>query len=238
MKKQTKIILGVVLAIALAVLGFSYLKAPGKTATVGNSGGFPAVTASDWQQKADSGEVTFVEYADFQCPACGAFNPLVQKLKAAYAGRVTFVFRHFPLAMHPNALPASLAAEAAGAQGKFFEMSDILFSKQAEWSDSKTATDIFVTYATVLGLDTEQFKKDMVREDLKQKIVDSYKGGIKAKVGGTPSFFINGVKVENPKGNTIDEVYAGYAKLLDVKLGVAPSMAKSTSTAAATTTAN
>ncbi len=223
MNKNTKIILGIILAMALGGLAFTYLKAPEGSSnnTKQGTGTFPAVTDVDWQKKATSTDVTVVEYADFQCPACGVYYSLVKKLEDTYAGRVTFVFRHFPLSMHINAVPAALAAEAAGAQGKFFEMSDKLFTHQADWSESKTPETIFIAYATELGLNTEQFTADMKREDLKQKIVASFKGGVAAKVNATPSFFINGVKIENPKGSTIDEVYTGFAKLLDEKLGVA-----------------
>ncbi|MEN9852128.1 MAG: hypothetical protein RI996_71 [Candidatus Parcubacteria bacterium] len=233
MKKQTKTILGIVLVLALAGIAFTYLKAPSKTdtntITKANSA-LPAITDGDWQKKGNT-EVTLVEYADFQCPACGSYAPLVKRLQDTYAGRVTFVFRHFPLGMHINALPASLAAEAAGAQGKFFEMSDKLFVGQTEWSDSKTPNDIFVRYATELGLDIDKFKADIVREDLKQKIADSYKGGVKAKVTGTPTFFLNGEKLTNPKGDTLEEVYVGFTKLIDAKLGVTNAPVVSTSTA-------
>ncbi len=218
MNKSTKIILGLVLVVAAAALGFSFLSAPTGGSSANTSTTMPQVTDADWQIKAEGSKVTLVEYADFQCPACGAYYPLVKQLEADYAGKITFVFRHFPLSIHPNAVPAALAAEAAGGQGKFFEMSELLFTRQEAWSSAKTPEDIFVTYATELGLDIEKFKTDMSNPDAKQKIVDSFKGGQKAKVSGTPTFFLNGVKLENPKGNSVAEVLANFKVLLDKKL--------------------
>jgi protein-disulfide isomerase len=240
MNKQTKIILGVVLVLALGAVAFSYLRAPSSTDTAGGAQvntNLPAVTDADWQKKAEGSTVTIVEYADFQCPACAAYNPLVNRLKETYQGRVTFVFRHFPLGMHINAVPASLAAEAAGAQGKFFEMSDKLFAGQAEWSESKAPNEIFTRYATELGLNIDQFTADIARDDLKQKIADSYKGGIRAKVTGTPTFFINGEKIANPRGGSLEEVYVEFTKLIDAKLGTAAT-ATTTPSSSTSTTAN
>ena len=239
MNKSTKIILGLVLAVAAAALAFSYLSAPTGSSPSTNSN-MPAVTDVDWQIKAEGSTVTLVEYADFQCPACGAYHPLVKQLQADYAGKVNFVFRHFPLSIHPNAVPAALAAEAAGAQGKFFEMSDLIFTRQEAWSGSSKPDDMFVAYATELGLDVEKFKTDMTSTELKQKIVDSFKGGQKAKVTGTPTFFLNGAKLENPKGNTTAEVLAAFKVILDQKLseGGTVTTPSASTTISATSTIN
>lgn len=236
MNKSTKIILGLVLAVAAAALAFSYLSAPSNSNSTNTNSNMPVVTDADWQIKAEGSTVTLVEYADFQCPACGAYHPLVKQLQADYAGKITFVFRHFPLSIHPNAVPASLAAEAAGAQGKFFEMSDLIFTRQEAWSGSSNPDEIFVTYATELGLDVEKFKTDMASAELKQKIVDSFKGGQKAKVSGTPTFFLNGAKLESPKGNTTAEVLAAFKVILDKKLSEGGVVAAEQATTTATST--
>ena len=216
MKNSTaKLILGALVLIVMGGLAFNYLKAPGtETNGVSSVSEMTPISDLDWQKKGDSG-VVLTEYADFQCPACAAFHPIVKQLEAEYAGRVTFVYRHFPLAMHINAVPASLAAEAAGAQGKFFEMSSMLFENQQEWETSSNPNEIFVKYVAELGLDIDKFNQDVVRDDLRQKIVDSYKDGIKSKVNATPTFFLNGVKIETPRGTTIEDVTNGFKSLID-----------------------
>ncbi len=234
MERSTKITLGVLLAILIGGFGFTYLKAPGTHEdTSKQSSTMSPLTDADWQIKAEGSTVTFTEYADFQCPACGAFSPLIETLQSEYAGRVTFAFRHFPLPMHLNAVPAATAAEAAGAQGKFFEMGHMLFSKQEEWSASKTPNDLFIGYAKELGLDTEKFTADINNPALKEKIIASYKEGAQAKVNATPTFFINGKKIETPKGSNNQEVLDGFKKLIDQALA----SSGATQTAATTNTA-
>ena len=144
-----------------------------------------------------------VEYSDFQCPNCkvwGDFfkqqnlsnNPDFEKIKE----KVTFIYRHFPLSNHKNALPSSYAAEAAGLQGKFYEMHDLLFETQTDWSELKDSKNFFIFLAKSLKLDVEKFKRDMNSSTVKKKVEDDKNSGIKANVNSTASFFLNGVYLD------------------------------------------
>ncbi len=140
--------------------------------------------------------VTFVEFGDLQCPACAQALPTIQKLKEEYRGKVNFVFRHYPLPQHKNAVISAMAAEAAGEQNKFWEMHDKLYENQAEWAETANALEIFVKYAKELSLDTNKFKKAVEDEKFKDKILRDEGDGAAAQIRYTPTFFINGKIVE------------------------------------------
>ena len=106
--------------------------------------------------------VTIEEFADFQCPTCGSMHPKVQEIRAAFGDRIRIIFREFPLQMHPHGYDAACAAEAAGMQGKFWEMQNKLFTNQTAWSNATDARKIFTDYATELGLDAAKFSDDMI----------------------------------------------------------------------------
>lgn len=142
--------------------------------------------------------VTLVEYSDFQCPACAAFQPVLTGMLEQYSDQLHFEFKHFPLPprMHPHALPAALAAEAAGQQGKFFEYHDLLFTNQETWAKAAVPTSYFIQYATDLGLDIDAFKLHMRSSALRERIQNDFAEGEALGVTGTPSFFLNGKKME------------------------------------------
>jgi protein-disulfide isomerase len=147
----------------------------------------------------DSSVVLF-EYGDFQCPGCGAAFPIVAELKQEYQDQIAFVFRNFPLtAIHPNALAASTAAEAAAKQGKFYEMHDQLFANQAQWESASADTrgQIFESYATAIGLDLEQYKLDFADASVKEKIDFDQALANQLGVNSTPTFYINGEQLES-----------------------------------------
>lgn len=189
--------------LGLAVIGFFTwalmtppIQAP---ATVESKAIDLGITSTDWKRGSTSDKVVFVEYGDFQCPACGAYEPLVEQAQAEFGTQVQFIFRHFPLTqLHQNALLAAKASEAAGKQGKFWEMHDLLYKNQSAWSESDTAESIFAGYAVTLGLDKVLFEKDITDVAIAKKIQDSYNTGDKFGVSGTPTFFINGKKLDNP----------------------------------------
>lgn len=147
--------------------------------------------------KADA-KVTFVEFGDYECPYCAQVNGPVQQIVSKYKAdpNFNFVFRHFPLSQHPNALPAAEAAEAAGAQGKFFEMSDLIFEHQNDWASSINPTDNFVSYAQQLGLDVNKFKSEITVSTYINNIAQDQADGNAFNVQGTPTFFLNGQVVE------------------------------------------
>lgn len=159
------------------------------------------VASTDWVKGNASSTVTLIEYSDFQCPACGAYFPLVEKAVADNISNIRFVYRHFPLTQHANAIPAAQAAEAAGIQGKFWEMYEMIFTAQADWENSKDAKTIFIGYATKLGLDIPKFTADYALPEIQEKINASIKSGVKAGVNSTPTFYVNGKKIVNPQTN-------------------------------------
>lgn len=171
--------------------------------------------------------VTLVEYGDFECPACYGFFPLVKQIKEEYKDRLRFEFRNFPLVqVHQHALAAHRAAEAASKQGKFWEMHDILYQRQEDWNGpSQTdptgipigqAITMFEGYAKELGLNVDQFKSDVEATDTLGIINADLARGGNEKVNATPTFFLNGKKIEDSNSiDTIDE----FRKLIDDALG-------------------
>ncbi len=158
-----------------------------------------AADETDWTKGAPLTEakVTITEYSDFQCPACGSYYPMVKRLGTDFKN-VTIVYRHFPLPQHKNARAAAQAAEAAGQQGKFWEMHDMLFENQNFWSDSNSPEEIFSTYAQKLALDLEKYKSDFNSSAAKTKITSDYQSGAN-EIDGTPTFFLNNKKIQNPR---------------------------------------
>jgi protein-disulfide isomerase len=141
--------------------------------------------------------VTLTEYSDFQCPACASFAPYVSALVDQYGDRLQFEYKHFPLiSIHPQAVPGAKAAEAAAQQGKFFEMHDKLFENQSTWSASSNPTRFFETYASELGLDVELFKRHYKASMIEDAIEADFAEARELGLTSTPSFFLNGQKME------------------------------------------
>jgi protein-disulfide isomerase len=149
--------------------------------------------------KTDS-KVLFTEYGDYQCPGCGGMYETVKTLTEKYEGQMAFVFRNFPLTqIHPNALTAASAAEAAGLQDKYWEMHDKLYINQKAWENVtvKERIDVFAKYAQELGLDVDKFKTDIVSENVSKKISYDLAIGKKINVSGTPTFYLNGEELSS-----------------------------------------
>jgi protein-disulfide isomerase len=135
--------------------------------------------------------VTLEEFGDFQCPPCATAAEVIGKLEQDYGPRLRVVWRNFPLAMHPHALEAALAAEAAGLQGRFWEMHDLLYKDQAVWSKALDVRPFFNRYARSLGLDVERFAKDSASEEIKARVISDGEQGVSRGVKNTPTLFIN-----------------------------------------------
>lgn len=137
--------------------------------------------------------VTLEEFADFQCGACGSYYPELKKIKAEFGDRLRVVFRENPLVpAHQYGLVAAQAAEAAGLQGRFWEMHDKLFENQKTWAESKDVMPLFVDYAKQIGLDTDRFMRDLNGEAVSTRIFQDGKRSHALGVTGTPTFFVNG----------------------------------------------
>ena len=197
MKGETKLFLGIIIAtIVIVGAGIALLSKSSAGKPVDPS----LLVRTDSNKIAtDSAKVTMVEFSDFQCPACGAYYPVVSQVVKEFADSLTFVYRNFPLTgIHPNAQIAAQAAEAAGLQNKYWEMHDALFTKQNEWSSSKSARDIFTQYAQSLGLNTDQFQKDIDSDVVKNRVARDVNDGNALGIKATPTFFLNNQKIENP----------------------------------------
>src|SRR3989344_5035913 len=159
------------------------------------------VSANDRIKGNPNATTTLVEYSDFQCPACASYFPLVKKLLGENGDKIRFVYRHFPLPQHQNARLAASAAEAAGLQNKFWEMHDLIFENQFRWEklSNAKASEEFTGYATQLGLNLQKFAENLNNEELKTKVENDYLSGTASGVNSTPTFFLNGKKMLQPR---------------------------------------
>ena len=144
----------------------------------------------------ENASVTLEEFGDFECPPCGLLYPVLKGSENEYGPRLRVIFREFPLTPpHVHALAAARAAEAAGLQGRFFEMHDQLYENQKTWKDVFDVRPVFEEYARKIGLDVERWKKDQTSEVVEQRI---FLDGVRAHslgVKGTPTVFLNGTEI-------------------------------------------
>lgn len=212
------IIWSIVTILVLATVGIIYLgsRSAGTshfTATVA-----PAITTTDWTEGPKDAKVTLIEYGDFQCPACGAYYPVVKQILSAYGDKILFVFRNFPLTqVHEDAQIAAQAAEAAGLEGKYWEMHAQLYETQRTWSTASPDTvvkDYFDGYAQSLGLNVDKFNQDIISDPVKNKIQADIAGGNAAAIDHTPTFFVNFTQIPNP--TSYDKFRSALDNALDV----------------------
>jgi len=214
MSNEAKVLFGIAIATILIVVGGAFLlgnpssdpKNPGKVDAK------LLVKDDSYKSSSESAKVQLVEFADFQCPACAQYYPIVAQLKENYKKDLQVVFRHFPLLQHKNARLAAQTAEAAGTQGKFWEMHNTLFENQADWENHGNPIEVFASYAETLKLDGEQFKKAIEEKKFEDKIQRDVNDGNSAGVSSTPTFFLNGEKVSNVRS------YDDFKKLIDTEL--------------------
>ena len=156
----------------------------------------PPVSERDHIQGPANAPVTLVEYGDYECPHCGRAYPIVKAVQKVMGRRLRFVFRNFPLReIHPHAEHAAEAAEAAGAQQKFWEMHDRLFERQFALEDEN-----LVEYAAELELDVERFVEELSTGVSAPRVREDFRSGVLSGVNGTPTFFINGVRHDDAWG--------------------------------------
>lgn len=195
-------IIGVVLIAAIGVGAWFYNNSGGGKPPVANSNitktstpipvNAPPGGSPTWALGSPSALVTVEEFADFQCPTCAQMHPKVKEIRAALGDRVRIIFRQFPLTIHPFGYDAACASEAAGLQGKFWEMQNMLFANQQSWANSNDARRLFADYAKTLGLNVEKFSDDMIGLQVKNKVDADIQRGRALNVESTPAFYING----------------------------------------------
>jgi protein-disulfide isomerase len=183
---ESKVFLGIIAATVLIIgVAASALSSPEKPISRDILIPTSAVTRGN-----PDASVSLVEFSDFQCPSCRDAKPTVDTVVSQYGDRLLFVYRHFPLDKHPYAQRAAEAAEAAGVQGKFWEMYDLLFQKQDELSHEKINA-----LAAELSLDMDRFTQDLDNGEFRDKVIRDRNDAVSLGVNETPTFYLNGVKL-------------------------------------------
>jgi protein-disulfide isomerase len=179
---------------------------------------------------AQNASVVIEEFYDFQCPTCASVHPLLYEMNATYGSRIKLIVRNFPLSqIHPNAYDAAVASEAAGLQGKFWEMQNLIFQNQQRWSAAPNARLLFESYAGTLGLDVEKFKDDMSGMAAKQRVDADLQRGRSMGVNSTPTILVNGKPVP-PEMMTGD----GFKQIIESEIARASSGGQTQTAPAAT----
>ncbi len=169
------------------------------------------------QDNGVSAEVVLTEYSDYQCPACAYFNPIINSLKQEFGNQLHVEYRFFPLSGHQFGALSARAAQAAKNQGKFKEMHDMLFDNQQRWVAGGNPQPVFINYARKLGLNVDQFKRDLNAAETQRIVMEDKQKGQEAGVNSTPTFFINGEKLEQnpPTFEEFKSVIEGYLEEAD-----------------------
>jgi len=179
------------------------------------------IAKDDYLSGQPNAKVVLMEYLDFECEACRAYYPLVKELQDEFKDDLAVVTRYFPLPGHKNGLPAALAVEAAARQGKFIEMHNILFENQEKWGEKRQSdSNIFLPYAEQIGLNIEQFKRDLSEKSVMERVKRDQQSGVELGVQSTPSFFLNGVKIQNTRS------YEDFKTLIQAELIKSPANQK------------
>lgn len=206
---MSKQFIAILIVVILGLFGVFSLTKKSDSGSSGSSSAQP----SEHKQGAGKKGVTLIEYGDLQCPACKSYYPLVKQVQQAYGDDITFQFRNYPLTqIHPHAFEAARAAEAAGKQGKFFEMHDLMYENQDTWTQAPDVEAVFETYAQQLGLNIDQFKSDVASEAVADTINADIKAGQAAGADATPTFVLDGKKINNPGD------LAGFKQLIDAEI--------------------
>ncbi len=227
------IIVGVLIVVVVGIYAFSRSSAPLK----GNTNTITAVNTTKTPQTpinappgaqppnmlgSPNALVTVEEFADFQCPSCGAAHPAMREIQQIYGSKIKFIFRNFPLAIpaHDKAYDAAVAAEAAGMQDrtKFWAMQDLLYTNQATWSPNPNFRQLWLEYAGKIGLDVAKFQIDMAGSTAKTRVDEDLKRGRGLSVNSTPTIFVNGRSVPFPDVNV-----TSLRQIIDAELQLAAS---------------
>lgn len=199
----------IITLVSFGILVGVALLTSGKTVMAEDKARATEVVSQDWKYGKSDAKVILVEYLDFECEACASVFPMVQKIKEEYKDKVQFVVRYFPLDGHKSSRPVAYAVEAVGQQGKFWEMYELIFQKQVEWSRSQNVEQELEKYAISLGIDMDKYRADIESSEIKERIVSDLKKGRVLDVQATPAFFLNGEKIIPPSN------IASFKKLLD-----------------------
>ncbi|GAC1502704.1 MAG: DsbA family protein [Candidatus Saccharimonadales bacterium] len=207
---MSKQFLGVIVIITLIFIGiFTFT---GKKSDTGNKASSSSTLTQHTQGLGSTG-VTLTEYGDYECPYCSQYYPIVKQVQAEYNQQIKLQFRNFPLVnLHRNAFAAARAAEAAGLQNKYWEMHDLLYESQQQWSSANDATSIFQQFASQLKLNINKYNTDFGSGKVNDLINADTAEGTKLGVTGTPTFYLDGKMV------TINQSLASFEKVINAEI--------------------
>ncbi|HVV66987.1 MAG TPA: thioredoxin domain-containing protein [Candidatus Saccharimonadales bacterium] len=192
---MSKGFLAIIAVVIIAFAGFFILN--GHKSGSGNSGSSSSAKATNHVEGQGKSGVKLIEYGDYQCPYCEEAYPVVKQAESQFADQIYFQFRNFPLInVHQNAFAGARAAEAAALQNKFWQMHDLLYENQNQWSTASNPSTYFNQYAKQLGLNVAQFQKDYASSKVNDTINADIAAGNALKVDATPTFFLDGKQIE------------------------------------------
>ncbi len=187
-----------VVILVIVIFGGIFALTSNKTANAPSKGGSSSTLTNHIEGQGKSG-VTLVEYGDYQCPYCGQAYPVIKQVQSDLNDQIYFQFRNFPLvSIHQNAFAGARAAEAAGLQGKFWQMHDALYESQSQWDSSNDPVSFFNQLAKQIGLNVNQFKSDYGSGKVNDLVNADMAEGTKLNIQGTPAFFIDGKQTDLP----------------------------------------
>jgi protein-disulfide isomerase len=223
MSKQFLAILAVIVLVFVGIVVFN------SKSNNGSSGKSSSTPTEHIEGQGKDG-ITLVEYGDYECPYCGQYFPIVKQVQAEYNQQIFFQFRNFPLInIHQNAFASARAAEAAGLQGKFWQMYDLLYENQDQWARSNGPTSYFTQYAEQLGLNIAQFNSDYASVKVNNLINADMAAGNKLNIQGTPTFFLDGKQL------SVGESLSSFEKLINAEIAKKAGKTSSTPASAGTT---
>lgn len=187
---------GIIAVIALLVISF-VISRGGNTIDPASFADVETFAVIAHEKGNPDAPLRLVEYSDFQCPACKAAAPSIDEIVSVFGNQFVLEYRHYPLrSIHPNAQLAAQASEAAAIQGKFWEMHDMLFEKQGEWSQSFNPERMFRNYAQDIGLNVDRFRYDLHSDDVKDRVNGQFNEATALNLPGTPSFVMDGEAID------------------------------------------
>lgn len=201
MSKAVKPLVIIVLAVAVAGGAAVYFsRRPGETTKAPENSAAPLKNSGGGHFRGpENAKITLVEFGDYQCPSCKAYHPVVLEILSRYPQQVRLEFHHYPLvSIHGNSMAASLAVEAAGEQGRYWEMNDLVFEHQDEWSKSPNPEPDFLALAGMTGLNQNAFMQAMRSPQLQDRVLQDVVRAREANVEAVPTFFIDGQKINVP----------------------------------------
>jgi protein-disulfide isomerase len=218
--------------IIVVILGFVGILALTGNKSNSNSGKSSSSIGTLTQHIEGQGKdgITLVEYGDYECPFCGEYFPTVKAIQAEYDQQIFFQFRNFPLInIHQNAFAGARAAEAAALQNQFWQMHDILYENQSQWTGATDPTTFFDQYATQLGLNLTQFKSDYASGKVNDLINADMAEGNKLNIQGTPTFFLDGKEIQ------VADSASAFEKLINAEIAKKAGSTATAPTSAGTT---